>query len=130
MSFPTAACRLLPALLMLALSPAAFGQPPGAPAPVHTPYAQRGPLALRRVTLSAPSVPRYGRLEIRVDLRATYDNPFDPAEVALDARVTPPSGKAITVPGFLYRAYTRKLVSGMEELTPAGPPSWLIRYSP
>jgi hypothetical protein len=81
------------------------------------------------VTVAAPRVPRYGRVEWTVRLSGTYDNPFDPDDVSLEARVTAPSGKAVTVPGFLYRSYHRSLTAGAETLAPAGEPEWKIRYA-
>jgi hypothetical protein len=55
---------------------------------------------LRGVALDAEVVPRYGRLEMTVEVDATYDNPFDGRQVALDAVFTGPDGAAVTVPGF------------------------------
>src|SRR5689334_10781909 len=51
-------------------------------------------------TLSTNTVPVYGSAEVAVGLKATYTNPFDPAEIALDADITPPSGKKLQVPGY------------------------------
>jgi hypothetical protein len=94
---------------------------------LRTPYAQTGPLRIEKVAVSSPRVPRYGRVEWTVRLSATYDNPFDPEDVSLEARVTGPSGKSMTVPGFLYRSYRRSLTAGTESLTAAGEPEWKLR---
>jgi hypothetical protein len=67
---------------------------------VVTPYALRQPLEIRSVRPEATQVPAYEALEATVDLTATYGNPFDPEEIALDARVTAPSGEVSQVPGF------------------------------
>jgi len=99
-------------------------------APIATPYAQKGRLAIKSVTPSATAVPQYGMLEFTVALSATYDNPFDPEDVALDAHVNCPSGKSLSVPGFLYRAYSRELDNNRESLRPAGEPVWKIRFAP
>jgi hypothetical protein len=100
------------------------------PMPIHTPYAKAERLAIAAVRLSAPEVPRLGLEEIEVDAHGTYENPFDPDDVALDAHVVPPSGKAFDIPGFLYRPYKRELQGGKESLTPAGEPKWLVRVAP
>lgn len=98
--------------------------------PIPTPYLRAEPLAIRDVRLSAPEVPRLGLEEIEVDAHGTFENPFDPTDVALDAHVTPPNGKPYDVPGFFYRPFDRKLDGKNEVLTPAGPGRWLVRITP
>jgi len=100
------------------------------PQPIVTPYAQRGPVQIRDVKLGAERVAQYEMQELTVDLGATYDNPFDPEDVSLDAEVVTPSGKTFRVPGFLDRPYERTLANGFEELKPAGDPRWKIRVTP
>ncbi len=97
--------------------------------PIETPYRQSVPLSIRIESME-PRVPRYGVEEVRLQVGATYDNPFDPADVAVDARVVSPSGASYDVPGFLYRPYTRRLDGQTEKLDPAGAPEWRLRISP
>ncbi|MGV3614331.1 MAG: DUF5060 domain-containing protein [Fimbriimonas sp.] len=99
-------------------------------APVATPYAQRARHEIRRVTPAATEVPRYEMLEVDVDLTGTFDNPFDPADVALEALVAPPNGEEYVVPGYFDRPYARREENGEEKLEPAGPPRWRIRLAP
>lgn len=61
-------------------------------------------------------VPRYEKLELRVDLRATFQNPYDPDEVDLWAEFTAPSGKAWRIWGF----YNPSSWSAL----------WMIRFTP
>lgn len=99
-------------------------------------------------------VSKASTVELKVDLAAQYDNPFDSSQVALDAVVRAPSGRTMTVPGFLFRPYRRsvgrttvaiayastdalskgaakeKTVDAGEILTPTGPPSWRVRFTP
>ncbi|MGV3722554.1 MAG: DUF5060 domain-containing protein, partial [Actinomycetota bacterium] len=98
--------------------------------PLKTPYARQETLAIRGVTIAPESVPRYGQVEMTVDLTATYDNPFDAGDFTLDARILTPSKKKVDVPGFYYQPFSRELTAGKEVLTPVGRPSWRIRYSP
>jgi hypothetical protein len=98
--------------------------------PSTTPYVQRQRREVRAVAPAATSVPRYEMLEVDVDLTATFDNPFDPADVALDAIVTPPSGQEYVVPGYFDRPYARREENGEERLEPAGPPRWRVRVAP
>ncbi|MBI4323882.1 MAG: DUF5060 domain-containing protein [Chloroflexi bacterium] len=101
-----------------------------AAAPIATPYTQRGPLEIRNVSLPSPAPFQFGRIEFTVLLSATYDNPFDPADVTLDAQVTAPSGKTLSAPGFWYRPFERALQGGREKLTAQADPSWRIRFCP
>ncbi len=105
--------------------------------------------------LAGPSVARYRVAEYAVDLRAAYKDPFDPDDVALDLRVVAPSGRRLSVPGFLYRPYRRTLgratlpipiastdalaagkaaptrtSEGAEIMVPSGPPEWRVRFAP
>jgi hypothetical protein len=96
---------------------------------IRTPYAQAQTLAIRHVAFD-PSVPRFALEELRVDLGATYDNPFDPSDVSLDAKLTGPSGRSLQIPGFLYRPFTRALKDGHEVDSSAGTPDWRVRLAP
>lgn len=91
---------------------------------------QHDPLALRSATPSQPVVMRYGKLELALDLAATYDNPFDSGEIDVYAIFTSPGGNAVRVNGFLDQPFTRKLEGGAEKIEPAGDPAWKIRFSP
>jgi hypothetical protein len=98
--------------------------------PIVTPYAQDKPTAIRSVQVQNPSVPRLSREEITVVAQGTFDNPFDPDDVRLDAHVIPPKGADYDIPGFLYQPFARQLVGGKEILTKEGDPSWRIRLCP
>lgn len=97
--------------------------------PIVTPYAQKAPLAIRAVKPASESVACYKALDVDVDLSATFDNPFDPEDVTLEAKVHPGSGAAFTVPGYFDRPYLRKQVDGKEVSEPAGPPRWRLRLA-
>ncbi len=83
-----------------------------------------------------PQVEQYGRAEIALDADLGGANPFDPNQIALDATVTPPSGKAMRVPGFWFQDYKRSLkdpaakdAERVELLQPVGKPQWRVRFS-
>lgn len=97
--------------------------------PAGTPYAQHSALALRALRPAQTTIPCYAPLDVDVDLGATYDNPFDPDEVALDAEVFPPKGKSFRVPGYFDRVYIRRQVDGRELLEPAGNGRWRLRLA-
>lgn len=102
---------------------------PTAVMPDH-PFARHEKLALRSATPNATHLVRYGRLEITLDLSASYENPFDPEEIDVYALLTSPRGKITRISGFLDQAFTRSLEGDHEVLTPAGQPFWRIRFTP
>lgn len=113
--------------LLLAMAPAIFltrGEP------VDNPFMQHEKLALTAAAPNLKSVPRYGKFELSLALKAAYDNPFDPDQVQVTAEFTPPKGKPVTVDGFLYQEYRRKLDNNAEALTAAGEPVWKVRFAP
>jgi len=92
--------------------------------------ASREPLALRGATAGIRKTLRYGKFELAVDLSATYDNPFDPDDVALDARFTAPSGRTIDLPGFYMVDFERRVIDAGELLEPTGKQGWRVRFTP
>ena len=93
-------------------------------------FSQHKPLKIGPVTSSADQVSRYEKLELTVELDATYENPFDPAEVRLDAIFTSPSGQEQIVPGFFLVEHRREVHTGSEVLLPEGHGAWKIRFAP
>jgi hypothetical protein len=88
------------------------------------------PLRIRSLKPSADGVGLYEKLELTVDLTATYDNPYDPDEVALDGIFTTPSGKTVTVPGFFMLEQERQVQDGAELMIPRGNGVWKVRFAP
>ena len=88
------------------------------------------PLALRHVTASAAQVPQFGKFELTVDLGASYENPYDPEQVRLDAEFTSPTGKRSSVPGFFMVHYNRDAQQHMELINPTDNGSWRVRFAP
>ena len=75
-------------------------------------------------------MPRYARLELTLDLAATYDNPFDPDEIDVWAVFTSPKGQTTRINGFLDAPFTRRLDHDTEVIESAGAPVWRIRFAP
>jgi hypothetical protein len=85
---------------------------PAAPAPTAAPVATSAPTAaatstvagvpprVGAVTADRATLGRYERIELSAALSATYENPYDQAEVALSASFQGPSGATREVPGF------------------------------
>jgi hypothetical protein len=65
---------------------------------------------------AAAPVGLYEKLELRIDLEATYSNPFDPQQIDLSAEFTAPSGRKWNVWGFYNPSSSTSL--------------WMVRFSP
>lgn len=90
----------------------------------------REPLAIRAVAPRAARLRQFERLELDVDLAATFDNPFDPDDVQLDALVTAPSGRQRVVPGFFLVEQQREIAEGVEVMIPQEKSGWRVRFTP
>lgn len=90
----------------------------------------RQPLAIHGVTPATARVPQYSKLELCVALDATYDNPFDPDDVQLDALFTTPSGRQCVVPGFFTVEHRCEVADGVEVLIPQQESGWRVRFTP
>lgn len=77
-------------------------------------------LSILKVTAPEKVVPRFGRFEITAEVSAACTNPFDPAQMTVDATFQSPSGTTYRCPGFLY-AFGRSEGAGDE---------WRVRFSP
>ena len=88
------------------------------------------PLAIRHLALDAPSVDTFAPVELAVDIAATYDNPFDPDQITVDAQVTAPDGRTATVPGFYYAPLRVETKRQVERLRLVGAPGFRVRYTP
>ncbi len=112
-------------LLLLAMSLGAARRAPAA----------RGP-ALGPVEVLTPTVRQHDQVVIALNPERVPSNPFNPAEVSLDALITTPSGQQITVPGFWFQAYRRSLQNPaarandrVEVLESIGRPGWRVHFS-
>lgn len=105
---------------------------PNDPKPVTlptVPLADNRRPGLAGARLSPRQVPCFEKLEIAADVQGTWQNPFAPEEVTLDAQITGPDGTAVTVPGFFLQDYT-PADGNTAELERQGAPHWLVRYAP
>ncbi|MBI5095261.1 MAG: DUF5060 domain-containing protein [Candidatus Hydrogenedentes bacterium] len=93
-------------------------------------FARHDALALRGAAPNAVSLPCYGRLELTLDLKASFSNPFDPDDVDVYAEFRSPDGAAYRANGFYTQACTRALENGAERVSATGEPFWQIRFTP
>jgi len=79
-------------------------------------FAAAEPPSILSVRADSGKVGLYEKFELRIDLNAAYDNPFDPDQIDLSAEFTSPSGKTWNVCGF----YNPTSWAGL----------WMVRFSP
>ncbi|MHC4226318.1 MAG: DUF5060 domain-containing protein, partial [Planctomycetota bacterium] len=74
------------------------------------------PPSVLSVRADSGQVGLYEKSELRVDLDATFSNPFDPEEIDVTAEFTAPSGRKWVIWGFYNPSYWTSL--------------WMVRFSP
>ena len=87
------------------------------------------PLAIGGINAADATVSCFGKLELSVDLHGTWENPFDPGQIALDAAVTTASGRQFTQPGFFLMDYRREVRGDVEVMSPVGEGRWCVRIA-
>ena len=84
---------------------------------------------INSVTENNNSIGKYNKLELTVNLTATFTNPYNYSEINLKTIFISPSGEKDTVDGFYYQDYN--IVSETTgELITNGTPEWKVRFSP
>lgn len=74
---------------------------------------------------------RYERMDLPLELSATYDNPFDPRQINVQAVVQTPSGKTEKVPAFFWQDFSSVARGDQEEiLLPKRCAPWRLYYRP
>lgn len=94
-----------------------------------TAHARNESLAIRSVAPPAEAPRLWSPAELRIDLAATYANPFDPAQVRIDAKIETPSGRSYVQPGFFAQSFSRGTQGEKETLTPEGDAYWALRFT-
>ena len=79
--------------------------------------------------LEKDSVETFSTVELSADVAATYDNPFDPEQIEVDAEVTTPEGKTLDVPGF-HAVPMRAGDTAGSELWSRRSAGFRVRYTP
>jgi hypothetical protein len=91
-------------------------------------------LRIHDVRLPSGAAVQFGRYEVSFLLDATYTNPFDPADIDVQAQITFPDRGEVSVPAFYFIPY--QPANGVTQLQggipfgPPGTPSWRVRFSP
>ncbi|UCD50655.1 MAG: DUF5060 domain-containing protein [Phycisphaerales bacterium] len=79
-------------------------------------HATAEPPAILSMRADSGRVGLYERFELRIDLEATYENPFDPEQISLSAQFTAPSGQKWRIWGFYNPSSWASL--------------WMVRFAP
>lgn len=79
-------------------------------------------LGIYGVTPNATTIPQYEKIELAVNLRANYTNPYDFSQVALQGIFTSPTGVSSAADGFYMQEYNSSLNGGCN--------GWKVRFTP
>ncbi|MCS7224547.1 MAG: DUF5060 domain-containing protein [Armatimonadetes bacterium] len=90
----------------------------------------RSPLSLRTLTPVKTPIPCYETLEVALELKGTYDNPFDPEQISVEGEVWTPSGDRMRIPGFFTVPFRLERRNGQERLLVNGSPHFAVRFTP
>ncbi len=97
-------------------------------------WKQTGNLAIQGVEILTKEPAAWKRLDVRIDLTASYDSPFDPGQIEIEGQFTTPTGRIVTIPAFMDQPFERRIWGGgrfsEEVMTEGGPPEWRIRFMP
>ncbi|MFH1239452.1 MAG: DUF5060 domain-containing protein [bacterium] len=87
------------------------------------------PPKIEKIYAETNSVGQYEKFELNVvlDLKNIYHNPYDAEEIDLSAVFTSPKGEIFKIPGFIYQGFS---LSPSEVLKEYPKPVWKIRFSP
>ncbi|HID06107.1 MAG TPA: hypothetical protein EYP10_03055, partial [Armatimonadetes bacterium] len=64
-------------------------------------------LRIHSVSVVTKEPRAFRKLEIRIDLSGTWNNPFDPNQIDVVAEIAPPRGRAYRIPAFFYVPFER-----------------------
>ncbi len=91
--------------------------------------ATAGPLAIHSFACITDD-PSVGRTcELSADLGATWDDPFDPGDIAVTARVQTPS-RSYDLPAFYHVPFERRTGDDTDEVAAGGQADWRVRFLP
>jgi hypothetical protein len=95
----------------------------------RVPLASAGELKIGEIEWSARQGPRWRPVELRFSVSGTWQNPFDPQDIAVEAVIAGPDGRSRRQPAFVYQDF-EPLTPGGELLKPRGALHWRVRWTP
>jgi hypothetical protein len=97
---------------------------------IQTPYKTEGIIRINSLKPLKTNLSKYEIAEFILDINATFNNPFDPDDINVEADIITPDNKTIKLPGFYYQDFSRNLVNNHEILSPASKGDWRFRFTP
>ncbi|MCD6351631.1 MAG: DUF5060 domain-containing protein, partial [Armatimonadetes bacterium] len=91
--------------------------------------ASQGDLGLGAIEWSTRQGPRWRPVELRFAVSGTWDNPFDPEQIDVYARIHQPDGTVVRQPAFAYHDF-EPLSAGGDLLLPKRGLQWRLRWTP
>lgn len=73
------------------------------------------PLSVRSVQPSRTELGRFETIEFDLDVASSWENPFDPDQIDIQARFIAPSGRALSVPAFWHRPFRSSVRPATEQ---------------
>ena len=83
---------------------------------------------INEIDILTPIVEKLDKFEVRIDLTAEFDNPYDYDQISVGSYITSPSGLVDTIDGFYMQDYTLNETTG--NLSLSGNGEFRIRYAP
>ncbi|MGM0376835.1 MAG: cellulase family glycosylhydrolase [Bacteroidota bacterium] len=90
-------------------------------------------MSIHDIQLPDQKIGQFEKCEIRFQLEATYDNPYDPDDILADGHIRMPSGKEARIPAFYFEPC--QPVEGLSQMTMGvqynrtGNGEWRMRFS-
>lgn len=97
--------------------------------PIITPYQSKEHLSIRAIRTKNPEVEQYEPIEFDLDLKATFDNPFDSSDISVRVDVREPDGKTFSIPGYFDMDCERANSAGKESIAKKGKGTWKARVA-
>ena len=94
-------------------------------------WERRDRLSASRPELITATPRCWQEVELRARVTGTYTTPFDADQIAVDAEITPPSGRALRVPAFFYQDFDLHAgAADHSETFTGGTTEWRARFAP
>jgi hypothetical protein len=97
--------------------------------PIITPYQSKESLVAKTIKSASVEVDQFEPIDFDIDLKATFDNPFDSTDISVRVEVQEPDGKRFSVPGYFDMSCERAMAGGKEVVTKSGTGRWRAKLS-
>ena len=98
-------------------------------APIITPYQSKEPLSARSIRIDTSEVSQYDSTIFDIDLKATYDNPFDPSDITVKVDIREPDGNRYSIPAYFDMDCERELAGAKESVRKINGGKWRAKIA-